>query len=163
MFKIVQTSWTMASHCPHCHIELTAELMWWQVSEKKSWNCRHKALFTNQYRTSPTVINRMLLKGLVKAKNLATSRTCVMDLEIWPISIGGYTWKSCGKLLVESLRSKRSHKCSKTIFKGSPVEWCDNRMKTDLKKSKENSKFESSWKHSKEFQQGEDKCGRWNT
>jgi hypothetical protein len=132
------------NHCltpPYCH----TELMWWQVSEKKSWNCRHKALFTNRYRTSPATINRMLLKGLAKAKSLAMSRILVMDLEIWPISTREYIWKSCEKPLVESLRSKRSRKCSKTIFKRPLVEWCDDWMKTDLKKSKENSKFGTSW------------------
>jgi hypothetical protein len=36
-------------------------------------------------------------------------------------------------------------------------------MKTEIKKSKENSKSEWSWKYSKEFRQGEDKCERWNT
>ncbi len=50
-------------------------------------------------------------------------------------------WEAIGWIL----RSKRSCKCSKTIFKGSLVEWCNNWMKTDLKKSKENSKFGMSW------------------
>jgi hypothetical protein len=162
MFKIVQTSWTTASH------PLIATPNWWpnwcgDNVKKKSWNYKHKATFTNQYKTSPAIINQMLLKGLAKAKSLAMLRTRAMDLEIWSKSTREYIWKSCEKPLVESLRSKRSHKCSKIIFKGSPIEWCDNWMKTDLRKSRENSKFESSWKYSKEFWQGEDKCERWNT
>lgn len=161
MFRVVQMSWT-ASHSS------IATPNWWpnwcgDKWVKKSWNCRHKALFTNWYRISPAIINRMFLKGLAEAKSLAMSKTSAMDFEIWPISTREYTWKSCGKLLVESWKSKKSHKCSKTISKGPPVEWCNDWMKIELKKSKENSKSESSWKYSKEFWQGEDKCERWNT
>jgi len=43
--------------------------------------------------------------------------------------------------MVTSSKSKRFQKCSKTISEKTPVEKCDNKMKSNLKESKEN--FES--------------------
>jgi hypothetical protein len=79
----------------------------------------------------------MLPKGLAKAKSLARPRVGTMDLGIWFATTLEFIWNSCKNSLVESLRSKRSRKCSKTIREKPLIQRCSNQMKVDLKKYKE--------------------------
>jgi hypothetical protein len=71
-----------------------------------------------------------------------------MDLKIRLATTWGFIWKRCVKLLVESSRSKRSQKCSKTIPKRPIAKRWDYQMKVDFKKSKENFRFEFGLKNS---------------
>jgi hypothetical protein len=68
----------------------------------------------------------MLSKGLVKAKSLVMPRTQAMDLGICLAATWERMWKCCGKLLAKSSKSKRFHKCSKTIPENPPIEKCNN-------------------------------------
>ncbi len=55
-FKTIQTPWTITSHPPFI---ITPN--WWNDKwmQKISQNYMHKVLLTNQYKTSPAIINRM--------------------------------------------------------------------------------------------------------
>ncbi len=147
MFRITQMPWTTTSHLP-----LITTPNWWNNKWMKnvSWKCKNKTLFTNRYRTSPTTISWMPPKGLAKAKSLVAPKTRTMGMGIWFITTWEHTWNNCGKVLVETSRSKRSCKCSKTIHEKPLIERCDDRMKVDLKESKVNSKFKLGWKSNKE-------------
>jgi hypothetical protein len=109
MLRIIQIPWTTISH-----LLLIAMLKWWNNKWMKnvSWNCENKALFTNQYKTSPTTIKWVPSKGLAKAKSLVAPKTQTIGIGIWFITTWEHTWNNCGRALVESLRSKRSCKYS---------------------------------------------------
>jgi len=84
-----------------------------------------------------------------------------MDLKMTYNDMGVHLEKLCEAINLV-LGKKRYCKCSKTTLKGPLVERCRDQMKAKLKESRENSKSKSSWKFTKEFEQGVDRFERWN-
>jgi hypothetical protein len=91
------------------------------------------------------------------------SKARTIDLGIWLTTTWEFNWNGYVKSLTRSLKSKGFWKCLKTIPKRPPIERCKNNLKSNLKESKKNSKFELNGKSTKGSKQGEDKFDSWNT
>jgi len=82
-----------------------------------------------------------------------------MDFKMTYNDMGAHLEKPCEAI---NLEKKRYCKCSKTTLKRPLVERCRDQMKVKLNESKKNSKSKSSWKFTKEFEQGVDRFKGWN-